>query len=82
MDDAHEHFTEALVTAEQMGEPHEAARARVGLGDVAERSGDRETAVDLWQQALPHFRMVDAPEVAGIEQRIESALGSQASDRR
>ncbi|WP_237047844.1 tetratricopeptide repeat protein [Lentzea guizhouensis] len=49
--EAERHYLAAVASSEACGSGYEAARARLGLGNVAAAAGDRERARELWRQA-------------------------------
>ena len=53
---AHDTYLEALLFAEQTGEPAHIATKIANLGDVCLAQGNRTAAIDYWQRAIPFLQ--------------------------
>jgi DNA-binding SARP family transcriptional activator/tetratricopeptide (TPR) repeat protein len=66
-------YRAALTAAADLGQDHEQARAHAGLGDAYERLGQRDEAIEHWQQALTRYRDLDSPATDAMVARLEQA---------
>lgn len=64
---------DALAAATNLGARYEQARAHAGLGDVHQRQGEHDKALEHWQRALTTYRDLRAPKSAELQEKITSA---------
>ncbi|MGA9872312.1 MAG: tetratricopeptide repeat protein, partial [Rhodococcus sp. (in: high G+C Gram-positive bacteria)] len=69
------HHLDALTAATDLGARYEQARAHAGLGDLHQRQGEHDKAIQHWQQALTTYRDLRAPKTSELQEKIASAQG-------
>jgi tetratricopeptide (TPR) repeat protein len=67
------HYLDALAAATNLGARYEQARAHAGLGDIHQRQGEHDKAIELWQRALTTYRDLRAPKAAELQEKIANA---------
>ncbi|WP_167978844.1 AfsR/SARP family transcriptional regulator [Lentzea indica] len=75
------HHLAALAAASDLGAPYEQARAHAGLGDVHQRQGDHDKAVQHWQRALTTYRALRAPKTAEVREKIAGCRRSSPNGK-
>ncbi|RZS39050.1 DNA-binding SARP family transcriptional activator [Herbihabitans rhizosphaerae] len=66
---------DAMTAAANRGARYEHARAHAGLGDLHQRHGEHDKAVEHWQQALTTYRELRAPRAEEIAEKLAAVSG-------
>lgn len=64
------HHLDALAAATDLGARYEQARAHAGLGDLHQRQGEHDAAIEQWQRALTTYRDLRAPKTVALLEKL------------